>query len=411
MPEARVKLLSTSGLADLCPILADGVWLNLMEAPYFEQNRLGSTDLCKLFLRREGWWWQSRMNPAHDAKRKPAMDFGKALHKAVLEGPAAFNASIFVAPDKETLRALHGDKVCITVKDMVTALEKRGMHPKANESKDWFIAYCKQRAPDLILWDSVQAQAERDAAGKILLSAGEKRDIELMARIVHNHADIGELFQYGPSNKPLAEVTILYTDEHGLRRRVRLDLLLPQNIIDLKTIGNPGNRKLAFHAGEHVASLAYHIQMADHLLARRWMLKFIQSGRVFDGHPEDLRTQESDNRFLDQVAWLKRFPADAPTSDYAWIFYQRPDPKAGDAPIVFPWGEDLGGDLHRRGIRCRREAIATFRRCMEQFGPNEPWTRVEPLHTSADDARVPNRVFLPPWVGGDERLPDEDDDL
>jgi hypothetical protein len=204
---------------------------------------------------------------------------------------------------------------------------------------------------------------------------------------------------------------VLFTDEHGLRRRVRYDELLPENLIDLKTIGNPGNRKLPFHAGEHVAALAYHVQMADHLFARRYMLRMIQEGRVYDGHPEDLATKDSAERFATQLAWLKRFPTEAPNSDYAWIFYQRPDAKAGDAPIVLPWGEDLGGDLHRRGIRCRREAIATYRRAMEQFGPDKPWTRVEPLHTSSPDARVPNKVFLPHWIGGDDEVPGEDDDL
>lgn len=411
MPEARIKLLSTSGVTDPSPTLKDGVWLNLGEGPYFDQHRLGSTDISKLFLQKEGWWWQSRLNPAVIQDRKPAMDYGKGLHKAVLEGMPAFVSSIFVMPDKATLADVHKDKFCITVKDMVTALEKRGMHPKSNESKDWFIKYCAQRAPDLVIWDVEEAKAAKAAQGKILLTAGERREIELIAGIVHNHAEIGVLFQYGPSHKPIPELTILFTDEHGLKRRVRLDLLLPQNVIDLKSIGNVGNRKLAFYAGEHLATYAYHVQMADHLMARRWMLKFIQQGKVFDGQPEDLRSQESDNRFIDQVSWLKRFPTDAVNSDYAWIFVQKPDAKNGTAPIVFPWGEDLGGDLHRKGIRCRREAIETYKRCMLQFGPDKPWVRVEPLHTSAERSSIPNRVFLPPWVGGDEPHPDEDEDL
>ena len=411
MPDTRIKLLSTSGSTDPVPQLHDGVWLNLSDEAYFgQEERLGSTDLCNLFLKREGWWWQSHYNAAAEQDRNVALGFGKALHKAVLEGERAFREAVAVAPDKVLLRAQHGDRFCVTVKDIVTALEARGMHPKANQPKDWFIEYCRQRAPDLVIWDSVVAAAERAAAGKILITEAERRDIEMMAAIVHNHQEVGPLFDYGPSNKPLAEVSMLWTDEHGLRRRVRLDLLLPQNIIDLKSIGNVGNRKLPFYAGEHVASLAYHVQMADHLLARRWMLRFIQDGRVFDGHPEDLRSKESAERFEDQLAWLKRFPTEAPNSDYAWIFVQKPDAKNGHAPIVFPWGEDLGGELHLRGIRCRREAIATYRRCMEQFGPHEPWVRVEPLHTTRE-GRGMARVFLPAWIGGDEALPDEMDDV
>lgn len=412
MADTRIELLSTAGLSTPVPQLCDGVWLNLWEEPYFgQEGRLGSTDLCNLFLKREGWWWQSKLNPHRQEDRVAAMDYGKALHKAVLEGMSAFDQAVYVAPDKESLRELYGDRFCVTVKDMMLALEARGMHPKANQPKDWFIEYCRQRAPDLVIWDVELAKAEKEAQGRILLSKGERRDIELMASIVHNHDEIGELFQYGPTNKPIPELTVLYHDEHGLPRRVRLDLLLPQNIIDLKSIGNVGNRKLPFYAGEHVASLAYHVQMADHLVARRWMLKFIEAGLVFDGHPTDLRSDVSDARFKDQVDWLKRFPTEAPKSDYAWIFYQKPDEKQGQAPVVFPWGEDLGGDLHLRGIRCRREAISVYRRCMEQFGPDQPWTRVEPLHTSVEDARVPNRVYLPHWIGGDSPVPGEEDDI
>lgn len=410
MTDTRIRLLSTSGPTTPIPDLPDGVWLNLWEEPYFGQDRKGSTDISGLYLKREGWWWSSRLNPHAPQTTSAAMGYGKALHKAVLEGMPAFNAAIFVAPDKESLRAQHGDKFCVTVKDIMAQLEKRGMHPKANESKDWFIAYCAQRAADLVIWDSEVTKAEKAAAGKILLSEGERRDIELMAGIVHNHADIGALFEWGPDNRPMPEVTILFTDEHGLRRRVRLDLLLPQNIIDLKSIGNVGNRKLPFYAGEHVAEFAYHVQMADHLAARRYMLRLIAEGKVYDGHPEDLQSEETRDRFKDQAAWLKRFPTEAPNSDYAWIFYQKPDAKNGQAPVVFPWAEDLGGDLHRRGIRCRREAIATYRRCMEQFGPDTPWTRVEPLHTSAENPRMP-RVFIPHYIGGNDPLPDEDDDL
>lgn len=417
MTSNKIEILSTSGLSTPAPTLPDGVWLNLAEPVYFSQDRLGSTDMSRLYLRKEGYWWSSHLNPAVTRDRGGHMDYGKALHKAILEGDEAFRESIYVMPDKESLRAAtpphpqYGERFCVTTKDIVEALERRGMHPKANQPKDWFVEYCRTRAPDLVIWDVAVAKAEQEAKDKILLTAAERRDIELMARIVHEHHEIGPLFQPGPDNLPMPEVTVLFTDEHGLQRRVRFDDLLPQNIIDLKSISGVGNRDIKFFAGEHVASLAYHVQMADHLYARRFMLKMIQAGMVYDGHPVDLRTKESQERFKTQRAWLARFPEEAPNSDYAWIFYQKPDAKAGHAPIVFPWGEDLGGELHRRGIRCRREAVATYRRCMEQFGPDEPWVRVEPLHTSREGVPSSNRVVVPHWIGGDTEVPGEEEDL
>lgn len=404
MTDTRIRLLSTSGITTACPQLPDGVYLNLPEAPYFAQEkRLGSTDMCDLYLRAEGWQWKVR-----DAT--PSLSYGRALHKGVLEGMRALNSSIFITPDKDVLKAQLGERFCVTVGDMVAALEKRGMHPKANQSKEWFITYCAQRAPDLVIWEKVQAEAKEAGKGKILVTEAERAEIVMLADLVHNHADIGHLFQYDEANIPLAEVTVLYTDEHGLRRRVRFDLLLPQQTIDMKSLFNVGGRQLKFYAGEVVAQYALHVQMADHQVGRRWMLRLIEAGKVYDGTPEDLQSGESQRLFQEQHAWLRRFPAEAANADYAWIFYQRPDAKNGQAPIVFPWGEDLGSDLHRRGIRCRRQAIGTYRRCMEQFGPDQPWVRVEPLHSSVEGSRMP-KVIVPHWIGGDEQLPDEDDDL
>lgn len=410
MAETKIQILSDPEAP--IPQLADGVWLNLPEEHYFgQEGRLGSTDLSKLYLRKEGWWWSSWLNPHASRERKPATAFGKGLHKAVLEGSTAFKAATFIMPDKDTLRAQYGERFCVTAKEIVAQLEKRGMHPKQNESKAFFAQYCRQRAPDLVLWDVVAAEAEEKGAGKILLTEAERRDIELMASIIHNHAEIGTFFDFTEDHRPMPEVTVLYTDEHGIKRRCRLDEMFPQDTVDLKTIGGHGHRPLNFAVGDHVAEYAYHVQMADHHIARAWIYRMIQEGRVYDGHPVDLRTKESDAHFREQVAWLQRFPAGAPNWDYLWIFYQRPDAKAGNAPVVFPWAEERGGDLHRRGIRCRREALNIYRRCMEQFGADEPWTRVEPLHTSGELPAIPNRVQLPHWLGGDDPVAGEEDDV
>jgi len=231
--------------------------------------------------------------------------------------------------------------------------------------------------------------------GKAPVTSAEHRQLQIMAEAVWNHPDIGVLFQFGPDHVPLAEVSVLWTDEHGLRRRARLDALLPGTTIDVKTLANVGMRPLAFAAGDHVAKMAYHVQLADHHVARTYAYRFIRDGKVYGG--SDI-----------ERAWLARFPAEAPNWDYAWLFYQKPDAKKGLAPIILPWGEDYGSELHMDGIRARREAIATYQRCMLQFGPDKPWTRVEPLHSTRETA--PNRIFLPAYVAM-PAVPGEDEDL
>lgn len=394
--------MAVPGLADAVGLLPDGVYLNLPEEIYFAQKRLGSTDWSSLFLKEEGWWWSSGLNPDYVEPAAEPRTFGKALHAIVLEGEKAYERRFSIMPDKEVERVQHGKKFCDTVKDIITALEERGMHPKANQGKAFLSDYARSRAPDLVIWDVLISEWRAANRHKLGITAREDRQIRVMAEAVRNHPDIGELFVWSADHVPLAEVSVLYTDEHSIRRRVRLDEMLPLTTIDVKTLGNVGNRQLNFFAGEHVAKMAYHVQMADHHVGRKWAYRFIQEGKVFDGTPAADRDDETEKQHALEHAWLRRFPAEAPKWDYAWLFYQKPDAKAGHAPVVFPWGEDYGGDLHMRGLACREEAIATYRRCMGKFGPNKPWTRVEPLHSTLDDRSNKHRVFLPPYIGGDD---------
>jgi hypothetical protein len=384
-------------VSEVQKLLPDGVYIGLGEAEYFAQPRIGSTDLCKLFLRGEGFWWSSHFNPDYvsEPEDSKARVFGKALHALVLEGDAAFEARFAIIPAKEEERAKHGDKFCVTVGDIEKALEARGMHPK-RMTKAELIPYARSRAPDLVIWDVVEDDWRRKHEGMLPVSTVEWRQLQIMVEAIRNHAEVGKLFTVSADNIPLPELSVLYTDEHGIARRVRFDNFYPQMILDLKALSNVSGRPLPFAIGEHVAKYAYFCQLADHQFARKWLMRLVAGGRVYGGTDLERR-------------WLSRFPTDAPpSSDYAWIFYQRPDAKAGHAPIVFPWVEDHGSDLHMDGIRARRKAIATYLRCMAQFGPDKPWTRVEPVHTTAEGA--PYRVFVPHYVA-QEAVPGEDEDL
>lgn len=397
-------------------MLSDGVYLNLPENLYFAEMRLGSTDLSRLYLNKEGWWWKSHLNPDRVEEAEEAKNFGKALHALILEGESAFEARFAIAPDKDEERRKHGDRFCVTKTEIMTQLEVRGFNPKASEKVDFLIEYAKTRAPDLVIWQALVKSWEAANVGKTPVSTVEERQLRVMAAAVRDHPEIGVLFHYDEGNVPLPEVTVLWHDEHGIPRRGRIDQLLPNTTIDVKTLQNTSGRPLAFAVGEHAIKLGYHVQMADHHIARKIAYRFIREGKIFNGADfmPDLTAIErtkAQERFDRELAWIKRFPEEAPSWDYAWLFYQKPDARAGLAPIVFPWAEDYGGELHMAGIRCRREAIETYRRCMKQFGPDVPWTRVEPLHTSLEGARVKHRVFLPSWIGGQEPVAGEEEDL
>lgn len=372
-------------------LLPDGLYLHLEEDEYFAQGRLGSTDLSKLFLQREGWWWQSHLNRDRVDEDPEAKDFGKALHKIVLEGDEAYERAFTIKPSK-----VDYPNLLITKDDIIEECGERDCPIPPSWDKTRVIKFALERHPDLCIWDEIEARwkAEREAEGdtRTAVSAIEDSQLRHMAGAVRNHPEVGLLFRFAVDHMPLAEVSVLWTDEWGVRRRARLDLLIPRVTIDVKTLLNVAAKPLQFAVGERVAREAYHVQMADHHEARKVAYRFIAEGKVGGANEGEL-------------TWLRRFPSEASHWDYVWLFYQKPDIRRGHAPVIFPWWEDRGDDLHRRGLRCAHEAIQTYRRCMAEFGPDKPWTRVEPLHVTTEGQR--DRVYVPHWIGGDTPLPDE----
>lgn len=366
-----------------------GLHLHLPEEQYFPQG-LGSTDWAHLFLHKEGWWWGSPFNKRRIDSSSRAKDFGSALHANILEGEVAFLERYVEMPNKADYKDL-----CITSDDIRERLEGAGLQPKKSASKPELVHMARMMLPGLPIWDDIMSTFQTSIGDKCPLPADDWYAVEVMAQTVREHPEIGSLFQFSPEHMPLAEVSVIYEDEHGIRCRDRLDEMIPVATVDVKSIlGSFAGKELKFAVPEQVIKYGYQCQLATHHRARKQAYRFIAEGKVFGASEAEL-------------AWLKRFPADAPDWGYCWLFVSKPDAKEGRAPIVFPWWEDYGSDLHRMGVRCVAEAQATYRRAMAEFGPDRPWTRVEPLHVTTEGN--PDRVFLPHWMPGLPPLPNEDE--
>jgi len=370
--------------------LPDGVYLHLSEDDYFGQvGALGSTDLVKLYQQNEGWWWSSKLNPDRVEPKREALNFGHALHSIVLEGVGAYEARFAVEPDRRDYPG-----ACVTKEDICEALDERGVSYRKSARKDELAEVCRVEAPDVVVWDAVMSAFADEVGGRETVSRDEDRQLRIMADAVHTHPDLGPLFADAANHVPLAEVSVLWTLPDGIRRRARLDTMLPIATGDLKSLGNWSGQPLPFEVGKIIADRGYDLQKADHHTARRVAYQAIAEGRIFGASEAEL-------------AWLRRFPTEAPRWGYFWMFYQKPDPVAGRAPILFPVWEDFGSETHRHGYRKAWAALETYRRCMATFGPDKPWTRVERLHEIREGAE--DRVFLPHWIENPNPAPDEEE--
>jgi hypothetical protein len=362
--------------------LPDGVYLDLDPQVYFAQrDRLGSSDVQTLHQKREGWWWQSAYNPLRPADTSTqAQNYGSALHVIMLEGVDTYERRFMVCPGKADYPGLltSAEQIADAIKAAGVTLQGTSKFKKADWNRE-----ARVYIPSAPVWDNIWSDFEgaaklpdgsmrphvtttEDATLRIMLDAALDASTPEGAEIAGLLAD--------PHHPPLAEVTVLWTDPQGRRRRGRLDRLWPKFTLDLKSLrGHWNGRELAVTADDMIKKHGYDIQRADHHEARRYLYAFVQMGmeNVHGGTAE-------------QRAWLATFPDAAPRWDYVWLFYQKPDMAAGDAPVIFPVWDDHASAYHVHGLRKQQRALDFYTAQVDRFGLEKPWSRVMGIHYTSE---------------------------
>jgi hypothetical protein len=373
--------------------LAEGVYLNLPAAEYFEQPAMGSSDYISLIRKLLGWWWSSRHNPDREEPKSPELTYGSALHALLLEGVEAFERAFAVMPSKSDFLDL-----VTTVDEMKSALEREGFN-MAGSSKfkaaDWatqMLLYL----PDRPCWPNIVAEAKALAGERPTVSSVDDRMLRLMRHVAtdptrSDNAAVRRLFEFDdPDHPPLAEVSI-FAEVDGVWRRWRLDKMLPAATLDLKSLGGWKGRPLAYEVGQVAAQRGWDIQRADYDDGRAIAYRLIGEGKLHGGS-------------LEQRRYIERIAQENPTWDWIWLCYQKPSPK-GSAPVLMPVWDDRDSFLHNCGRRKLERAKAIYKGAVAEFGLETPWARVEPLHYT-DEPREP-RVHFPHWIGDVEPIAPE----
>lgn len=395
--------------------MQDGVYLGLPHADYLAApDRLGSTDLVRLFSRGPGWWWGSRYNPHHVDKTTDAQMFGTALHTLLLEGRAAYEARFAVKPNPRDFPDL-----LTTSEELRSALEASdgAANVKAKTPKGELVQLAKAYLPGRHIWDDIVERWARTAKGRDHLASGEAFALDAMHAAALADPDMAEVCEAHGGVK-LVEVSVFYTDARGLRKRYRFDSLLPTANVDLKSIADWRARPFEQSCAARIAEDHLNIQLAMSHEARLAAYEHIAAGRVFapyadtfyqcDGAPEaraaggraDLDLEAVGQPWADQVRWLRRFPTEAPLRGeggpgwcWLWLFYQKPE--SGAAPSLLPLRVLWGDELHVNGWRKMRVAEDCYVENVARFGLNKPWTQVRQIHDTHHAAG--RRVEVRDW--------------
>lgn len=382
-------------------LLPDGVYIDLPAPEYFPQG-LGSSDLQTLAARGYGWWWKSRHNPLRrEPQSTDAQNYGSALHAIILEGLKAYERGFLIQPDKADYPGL-----LVSTDDITDALKKAGVALNGTskfKKADWVQAALSE-LPDAHVWDAIWGAFEKTLGDppRPYVTSVEDRALRIMRDMALDRStpeaeQVANLLD-DPDHPPLAEVSVLWTDRRGLRRRARFDRLYPAFNLDLKSLrGHWQGRTLETFLDDTIRKHLYDLQRADYHEARRYLYAFVSMGmeNVHGGTPE-------------QRAWLATWPDQHPNWDWVWLFYQKPDMVAGDAPVLFPLWDDHASDHHRRGLRKKERALDFYQAAVERFGLERPWAAVSELHYT-DENKVPHIATYPdnhPW--GSKPLDNED---
>lgn len=231
--------------------IVDGIYFGLPAEVYHAVPRLSASGLQKLCVSPATFWkgsWLDPDRPELDEESTKAQVLGKAYHTARLE-PHLFETSYV----RELNKAEFPAGTVFTGVDMGKALEALG------EKKSGSVAEQAERLAlagfDKPIWHIAMADWERERAGRIPLPAKHYDEIVRDMERIRANADIAALLSNGE-----AEVSIFWTDQHGLKMKARVDYLQAEAWADFKTFDNTRGKVLAQALADAVRYNRYHVQ-------------------------------------------------------------------------------------------------------------------------------------------------------
>jgi hypothetical protein len=279
-------------------LLRDGIYLNLPNRIYQANPALGGGDHRSLLLNAVQWHGRER-NPTWRALNPPseeetaAQRFGTALHCMVLE-PEHFEDRYYVEPPRPYLPR---------TKDEINAeLAAMGRQTLSTSKKSVEFEAAARLAGIMLKsdWDDEHAII---ANGRESISERWQVALQTLDRVIQRHSKAQRFISNGR-----AEVSIIYTDEHGVRLKCRFDYLRVRTVCDVKTYAQRSGAGAIEGFCSARDAFAYDLAAAHYMDLRINALPaLVAAGHVFDARKGDdgiwnVIADKADLDFMGQVA-------------------------------------------------------------------------------------------------------------
>jgi hypothetical protein len=231
--------------------IVDGVYFDLPDEIYHAVPRLSASGLQKLCVSPATFWrgsWLDPDRPALDEEQTEAQLLGKAYHKARLE-PDLFASTYFRKLDKTEF-----PDALFTADQMKAVCEDIGLSKSGTKDvlADRLVDHGYDERP---VWTVMEREWEIERNGRIALDAKHFDQMMRDMQNVRENGEVAELLQGG-----FAEVSIFYTDQHGIKMKSRVDYLALTHWADFKTFENSRGKELDQALADAMRYNRYYVQ-------------------------------------------------------------------------------------------------------------------------------------------------------
>jgi hypothetical protein len=346
-------------MTDTLPL---GLHFGLPEQDHHDDAGLGSSSIKALLTSPvNGYWKRSphgkrimeALGLAEPEAEEPSLSqqFGSAAHVAVLE-PHRFDDAYIEAED--------APPEYLTSRDVIReGLELAGGYlPPRSASREEYVMAAKRAGLKVV--EDWKADFAIKAGARKVLSRRWRAQLRMIEHLMDvKRADLGGDSLRGQNfSNGYPEVTIIW-EENGVRMKARIDYLRTGGMIDLKTYAAPDDASpVEFFMGQ-IRKWAYDLQAAHYGYAWAQIGPLIDAGAVYgDVDPDWIARLRKGWAALDRAG--KPVP-------WRWVAVQ----SMGFPEVDFV---DFTAGLAMGAAQVQRDqAIETYRRFMDEFGPDQPW--------------------------------------
>lgn len=231
--------------------IVDGVYFDLPDEIYHAVPRLSASGLQKLCVSPATFWrgsWLDPDRPPLDEEQTEAQLLGKAYHKARLE-PDLFESTYVRKLDKTEF-----PDALFTADQMKAVCEDIGLTKSGTKDvlADRLVDHGYDERP---IWTVMERAWEEARNGRIALDA---KHFDQMMRDMENVRENGEVAELLVGG--FAEVSIFYTDQHGIKMKSRVDYLALTHWADFKTFENSRAKELDQCLADAMRYNRYYVQ-------------------------------------------------------------------------------------------------------------------------------------------------------